>query len=108
MASDGGTTTVAWAIRGAGLDYDEEVVGTEPTAPQATSTGSWWYDGPRGNLKITYTNLLANSTPVITADFTRQGLLSRIITSPTLLRINGVTIDRGYARGSWTAQVSFE
>ena len=105
ITSAGATTTVEWAIRGAGLDYDEKAVGTEPaTAPQA-STSTWWHDGPKGDLRITYTNLLAASSAVITADFRSNELLSQIIALPNLLQINGVPF--GYIRGSWTSQVSF-
>lgn len=108
VASDGVTTTVEWAIRGAGLDYDETILGTEPVGDPDAFTGTWWYDGPNGDLKITYNNVLARSSAVVSADFTGNELLRRIITSPTLLHLNGTTIGMRYARGSWTAQVSFE
>ena len=104
-ASDGGTTTVEWAIRGAGLDYVQQAEGTWPVTDPRASTSTWRYDGPNGDLRITYDNLLVTSTAVITADFTGNELLSEIIALPTLLKINGVQF--GSARGSWTSQVSF-
>jgi hypothetical protein len=105
ITSDGATSTVEWAIRGAGLDYDETAVGTEPTAAPAASTTIWWHDGPEGDLRITYDNELAVSAAIITADFRSNELLSHIIALPNLLQINGVPFV--YIRGSWTSQVSF-
>jgi hypothetical protein len=105
ITSDGATSTLEWAIRGAGLDYDERTVGTEPTAAPQASTSTWWHDGPKGDLRITYNNLSAASSAVINADFRSNELLSQIIALPNLLQINGVAF--GYIRGSWTSQVSF-
>jgi hypothetical protein len=102
-SADAGTTTIDWAIRGAGLDYVEQAVATDPPDEPGASTTTWWYDGPEGDLQITYANQLATSTAVVTADFTRNELLSEIIAQPALLTINGVRF--GYARGSWTAEV---
>ena len=104
-SSDGGTTTVEWAIRGAGLDYVQEAVATEPVTEPVSFISTWWHDGPKGDLRITYNNVLARSTAAVTADFTGNELLSEIIALPTLLKINGVSF--GYARGSWTGEVSF-
>jgi hypothetical protein len=105
ITSDGAASTVEWAIRGAGLDYDETAVGTEPTAAPPASTTIWWHDGPEGDLRITYDNQLAVSSAVITADFRSNELLSHIIALPNLLQINGVPFV--YIRGSWTSHVSF-
>lgn len=105
--SNGAITTVDWAIRGAGLDYDLTAEGAEPVTDPVTSTTTWWYDGPKGNLKITYENLFVKSAAVITADLTGNELLREIVPSPAVLTINGATIPAGFVRGSWTSQVSF-
>lgn len=105
ITSNGATSTITRAIRGAGLDYDETAVGIEPTAAPQPSTSVWWHDGPKGDLRITYNNQVASSTAVITADFRSNEVLSQIIALPNLLQINGSTF--GYVRGSWTSEVSF-
>ena len=98
-------TAVDWAIRGAGLDYDENAEGTEPVAAPQVSTSIWWYAGPKGDLRITYSNLLAASSAAITADFRSNELLSQIVVLPSLLQINGASF--AYLRGSWTSQITF-
>jgi hypothetical protein len=105
VSSNGATSTITRAIRGAGLDYDETAVGTEPTAAQQATISVWWHDGPMGDLRITFSNQFASSTAVITADYRGNEVLSRIIASPNLLQINGATFV--YVRGSWTSEVSF-
>jgi hypothetical protein len=103
--SDAGTTTIDWVIRGAGLDYTEQAVAVDPVTNPSTRTTTWWHDGPKGDLSITYDNLLANSTAMLTADFTGNELLSEIIALPTLLKISGVTFT--FVSGSWTSQVAY-
>ena len=105
VTSGGGTTTIDWAIRGAGLDYDQQAVATEPVTDPESRTSFWWHDGPKGDLMITYDNVRALSTAVITADFTDNQVLSEIIALPTLLKITGVPFT--FVHGSWTSKVSF-
>jgi len=105
ITSDNGITTVDWAIRGAELNYDERAVWTEQTTELVTPTTTWWHDGPKGDLRITYDNRFMRSTAVLTADFTDNDLLSDLIAQPTLLNINQVPFP--FVRGSWSSQVSF-
>jgi len=102
---EGESATVDWAIRGAGLDYDLHALATEADAVPVTSTSTWWHDSPKGNLRITYDNLIVRSTAVITADFTGNELLAQIIALPSLLKVTNVPFV--YVHGSWTSHIAF-
>ena len=105
VTSDGTTDTASWAIRGAGLDYSQTVTGPEPTAVPREVTTAYWFDGPEGDLVITYRNQLADPPGTVSADFGSNEVLSQIIAQPSQLQINGVAFP--YIRGSWTSEVRF-
>lgn len=113
------TSNLHWTVTGDGLDYDLEAIGTE-SATTATSTSHWFYDGPRGDLELAFSNAFRVSSSQIIADFSqlqRLPLLSR----PTLVCIpgavpaptcpdatSGVSFANSYARGSWTSEMTLD
>lgn len=103
----GSNITIDWAIRGAGLDYDMLVTATQPVAAPVNRTTVWWYDGPQGDLQMTYDNVRTTSTAKIVADFTANDVLSDIIVLPRLLILDNPTVTFTFIRGSWTSQVVF-
>jgi hypothetical protein len=113
--TDNGTThTVRWALRGAGLDYDLTATNgpepaTDPATGPVTGTTRWWYDGPEGDLLITYTNRIATANAPVTADFTGNEMLGapgNLVAQTSLLQISGVAFP--YVRGSWASTVEFQ
>jgi hypothetical protein len=100
-----GTGDVAWSIRGAGLSYDQIATNPlpDPDGPR-DSTVVFWHDGPRGDLRLTFSNSqLEETTAVVTADFTSNEILTEIIALPRLLTVTDVRFP--YVRGSWTSTV---
>jgi hypothetical protein len=112
------TSNLHWTIAGDGLDYDLSAIGTE-TATTTRSTSRWFYDGPRGDLELTFTNTFGVSSAQIIADFSQLQPLVPLLPNETLSCIpaarpsptcppaaSGVTFPGSYARGSWTSDMT--
>ncbi len=98
-----GTSTLEWAIVGDGLDYTVRAIATEPPVGQLVpSSGTWgYYDGPRGNLVLSFDNLNSPRSPAtVFADFRSAENLTSLFNSPAGLVSNGGTF--GFYRGGWT------
>jgi hypothetical protein len=108
VTSDGVTNTVDWSIAEAGLDYTVSLTGpvpaTDPATRPETST-TWWFDGPKGDLKIIYTNHTLSTPVPVNADFTANAVLKDRVVAPAALVINGGVFQ--YIQGGWTSDVSF-
>lgn len=108
FTSTGTSNTLAWDIRWPGLDYTQSVTGPEPTVDPATrpaTTSTFWFDGPQGDLSVTYTNHTISTNAPVTADFRANDVLQPRVLNQGLLVING---SFPYIRGGWTSAVKVE
>lgn len=97
------TSTLTFTVRGA-LDYDLTAVTDEPDGQVSPSIGTWYYDGPDGDIRISYQNETPpSSTAAITADFTRVQPMASMATT-TLTPVNGFAF---YIRGGWFSETEY-
>ena len=99
ISTDGATNTLAWDLRGGGLDYRIDAVGNEPGTTVTSSEMTWVHDGPDGPVRITADNRMRPvSTAVTTADFSDLEPLVPILASP----VRPTNVAFTYFRGGWT------
>ena len=99
VSKDGATNTLAWDVRGGGIDYRIDAIGIEPSATVGTSGVTWLHDGPEGTVRMAFDNRVRPaSTALVSADFSQLEPLVPILASP--VRPTGVRF--GYIRGDWT------
>ena len=99
VSEDGATNTLAFDLRGGGLDYRVDAVGNEPGTAVTTSEMRWVHDGPDGTVLVTAANRTRPaSTAVTTADFSTLEPLIPILVSP----VRPTNVPFTYFRGGWT------
>lgn len=99
VSEDGATNTLAFDLRGGGLDYRIDAVGNEPGTTLTSSEMTWVHDGPDGTVRITADNRTRPvSTAVTTADFSSLEPLIPILASP----VRPTNVPFTYFRGGWT------
>jgi hypothetical protein len=104
-----------WNIAGAGLDYRLDAIGNTSTQSPAAPSGNFYFDGPRGDLHLAFTNTATVSPATINADFTQLQPFQALPTGDQFLCIPAKTPPcsedaRGagfnIVRGSWTSDLT--
>ena len=94
VSEDGATNTLAFDLRGGGLDYRVDAVGTEP-GTTLTSSEMWRRSIARRRQRASSRSV---STAVTTADFSSLEPLIPILASP----VRPTNVPFTYFRGGWT------
>lgn len=107
----GDVTTVHFAFRGAGLDYDLTSLVVEPVVHPDDGYISFWADTPAGQqLRLLIHNVASSDdarTSSTTAQLSGIGVLQPLLTDPRFNTIPqpGNTARSSYGRGSWQSQL---